>query len=137
MRQCLNEFNVVHDCNSVHGFGLLFLVFYDIGLCQLRLSRFNKAEKRFTQALELVQSLRLTEHQDLHISYSNLKHANSLCVIWRIMAAYMGNFPFSQRSHCTGSVAETFKIYMSTFLFSQTSYCTGSVADTLIGGTET
>ncbi|XP_062504496.1 uncharacterized protein LOC134181269 [Corticium candelabrum] len=45
------------------------IVLHDIGLCEMRLSQLDRAEKTFTETLKIVQSLRPREHEDLQMLY--------------------------------------------------------------------
>ena len=76
---------------------------HDIGLCQIRLSQLDKAEKMFTESLRIAQSLSPEEHQGLQLSSSKTCQQVSLCddVLISIVLS-----KFSQTSAWTSSDAE-------------------------------
>ncbi|XP_062504456.1 uncharacterized protein LOC134181231 [Corticium candelabrum] len=45
------------------------IVLHDIGLCEMRLSKLDRAEKTFTETLKIMQSLRPQELEDLQMLY--------------------------------------------------------------------
>ena len=62
---------------------------HDIGLCQIRLSQLDEAEKTFTESLRIAQSLRPDGHQGLQISSSKTCQHVSLCEVILISIIFL------------------------------------------------